>query len=135
LPKPKRWWRLRSHPARGLFREVTVVRCKNKQQEQAALRRGFGRMACASKSGSWHSHSGLDPALHACTPYEHRAMQAGKQGGGSILCDCELRSPRACRGNRGRAAQTWELPGTGCPSDRLSNGEEQLAQRQPTAAR
>ena len=77
-------------------------------QEQAALPRGSGRVACYSKIGSRHWHSRLDPR---CT--HARVMSIGAMpAGGSVRSDCGLRSPRACRGDRGRAAQTWELSRT-----------------------
>ena len=51
-------------------------------------------------------HSSLDPASHACTRSENRAMP----GGEAVLCDCGWRPPQACRGDWDRKAQTSELP-------------------------
>ena len=48
----------------------------------------------------------IPPGMHALVRSENRAMP----GGEAVLCDCGLRPPQACRGDRDRGAQTSELP-------------------------
>ena len=72
---------------------------------------GIPRGCSLQRSSSTSARPLFEPRSRLCPC--HRTIRIGRcREGGSVLCDCGLRSPRACRGDRGRAAQTWELPHT-----------------------